>query len=64
MIGELPLSAGRKRILGLVYREWRTEHSEEIRFGCCGRVVGNMGSEMLSVVKTRVLGLSCWVDFS
>ena len=44
---ELPLLAGRIRILGLVHREQRADHPEVLRFGCSGNVVGNLGSKML-----------------
>ena len=45
---ELSLSAGRIRVLGLVCREQRAEHSEELRLGCSGSMVGNLRSEILA----------------
>ena len=45
---ELPLLAGRIRILGLVCREPKAEPSEELRLGCCGSLERNLESEMLA----------------
>ena len=44
---------GKIRIFGLVCREQRLDHSEDLRLGC-GSVVGNVGSEML--VKETTIG--------
>ena len=38
------------KMLGLVSREWRTDLFEILRLDCCGNVVGNLGSEMLTSI--------------
>ena len=66
----LPLSAGRVRILGLLQRVRSADFSDLERLGCCGRMIGNLESEMLAKmwemqrsmgwVEERFKG-SCWL---
>ena len=44
----LPLSLERMMMLRLVQRERSADFSDLERLGCCGRVVGNLESEMLA----------------
>ena len=59
---ELRLSAERIRILGMVHRKRRVVHLEELRLGCSGSVVGNLGSKVENVAfNWMIRGKSGWL---
>ena len=43
----------------LVHREQRVELSEKLRLGCWGRVVENLGSEMLARMREMQHSIGC-----